>query len=378
MIVNLKPGRFKCFGDETFALGKLTLLTGANGAGKSSLLQLLLLLRQASDPSDQRKFVRLTGPHMLQLGRAADVFNLVAGGLEHGIAAEVTLADGGVCRWSFTAETEDDLVLLVEERPKTVEELPLGLREDFTYLSAERLGPRDLSPLDAAPSGRVGVGVQGEFTAQVLLQRERERIRPALHHPSTDAGQRGLPVYLGKQVELWMRDLVPGLELRVQSFEGANAVALRMRRSGAMQDWLRPTNMAFGVSYALPVIVAGLLANPGALLLVENPEVHLHPSAQSSMGRFLATVAAAGAQVVVETHSDHVLNGVRLAVAQKHPLRAKDVVVHHFEVGDGQPRFTRIDVSEGGDLSTWPTGFFDQSEKDLAQLIKARREARGK
>jgi predicted ATPase len=65
-------------------------------------------------------------------------------------------------------------------------------------------------------------------------------------------------------------------------------------------------------------------------------------------------------------------------VAQKHPLRAKDVVVHHFEVGDGQPRFTRIDVSEGGDLSTWPTGFFDQSEKDLAQLIKARREARGK
>src|SRR5258708_19149441 len=197
MMVNVKHGRVKCFGDETFALGKLTLLTGANGAGKSSLLQLLRLLRQASDPSDQRKFVRLNGPHMLQLGRAADVFNLIAGGLEHGIAAEVTLANGGACRWSFTAETEDDLVLLVEERPKTVEELPSGLREDFTYLSAEPLGPRDLSSIDAAPSGRVGVGVQSAFTAQVLPQRERERIPPALHHPSTDARRPGLPGALG-------------------------------------------------------------------------------------------------------------------------------------------------------------------------------------
>jgi predicted ATPase len=378
MIVKIKPGRFKCFGDETFALGKLTLLTGVNGAGKSSLLQLLLLLRQASDPGDERKFVRLNGPHMLQLGRAADVFNLVAGGLEHGIAAELTAAHGATCRWSFTAETEDDLVLIVQERPGTFEELPFGLAADFTYLSAERLGPRDLSPLDAAPLSGVGVGVQGEFTPQVLLQRDRERIRPELHHPSTDVGGRALPVYLGKQVELWMRELVPGLELRVQSFEGANAVALRMRRSGAIQDWLRPTNMAFGVSYALPVIVAGLLASPDALLLVENPEAHLHPSAQSSIGQFLATVAAAGAQVVVETHSDHVINGVRLAVARDHRLRPPDVVIHHFEVSDGQPRFTQINVSEGGELSTWPTGFFDQTEKDLAQLVKARREARAK
>jgi predicted ATPase len=376
MIATLKPGRFKCFTDEAFALGKLTLLTGVNGAGKSSLLQSLLLLRQASDGED-RRFVRLNGPHMLQLGRASDVFNLVAGGLEHGITAEMTVAGGATRRWSFTAETEDDLVLLVDERPGTAE-LPSGLAADFTYLSAERLGPRDLAPLDAAPSGRVGVGVQGEFTAQVLLQRERERIRPALHHPSTGAGARALPVYLGKQVELWMRELVPGLELRVQSFEGANAVALRMRRSGGVQDWQRPTNMAFGVSYALPVVVAGLLASPGALLLVENPEAHLHPSAQSNMGNFLATVAAAGAQVIVETHSDHVLNGVRLAVARQHPLRADDVVIHHFEASDGRPRFTRIQVSDGGELSTWPAGFFDQTEKDLAELVQARRGARRK
>lgn len=377
MIARLKPGRFKCFADEIFPLGRLTLLTGVNGAGKSSLLQLLLLLRQASDPSEQRSFVRLNGPHMLQLGRAADVFNVVAGGLEHGIVAALTCDDGRTCQWSFRAETEDDLVLLIEERPETPGHLPLGLTGDFTYLSAERMGPRDLSPVDAAPAGRVGVGVQGEFTAQVLLERERERIRPELHHPSTDAGARGLPVYLGKQVELWMRELVPGLELRVQSFEGANAVALRMRRSGAMQDWLRPTNMAFGVSYSLPIVVAGLLASRDAMLVVENPEAHLHPAAQSNMGRFLATVAASGVQVLVETHSDHVLNGVRLAVAREHPLQPQDVVIHHFDVaGNGAPRFTQLQVTPGGDLSHWPEGFFDQSEKDLTQLVKARRGAR--
>jgi predicted ATPase len=217
------------------------------------------------------------------------------------------------------------------------------------------------------------VGTQGEFTAQVLALREREQVREALRHPDTE--RRGGVTYLGKQVELWLGDLVPGLELRAQSFQGTNSVALRMRRSSSTLDWLRPTNMAFGVSYALPIIVAGLLSPPGSLFLIENPEAHLHPSGQSRIGRFLARLAATGVQVVVETHSDHVLNGIRLAVAtREHPITPEQVVIHHF---DAQPapgsRSTEISVTPTGGLSTWPKGFFDQSEQDLALLVKARR-----
>jgi predicted ATPase len=105
------------------------------------------------------------------------------------------------------------------------------------------------------------------------------------------------------------------------------------------------------------------------MLLVENPEAHLHPAGQSKLGRFLARVAGSGVQVVMETHSDHVLNGARLAVANDRTLRARDMLVHYF----GESQTSVISVNEKGELDHWPMGFFDQIENDLGGLARARR-----
>ena len=104
-------------------------------------------------------------------------------------------------------------------------------------------------------------------------------------------------------------------------------------------------------------------------MLVENPEAHLHPAGQSKLGRFLARVAGSGVHVVVETHSDHVLNGARLAVAQDRSLPAGDMIVHYFDHGQTLP----IQVNDKGELDHWPAGFFDQFESDLGRLARARR-----
>jgi predicted ATPase len=105
------------------------------------------------------------------------------------------------------------------------------------------------------------------------------------------------------------------------------------------------------------------------MLIVENPEAHLHPAGQSRLGRFLARVAGSGVQVIVETHSDHVLNGVRLAAVADSSVPANDVIVHFFDGDTVLP----IDLGARGDLSAWPTGFFDQIEDDLGRLARARR-----
>ena len=89
----------------------------------------------------------------------------------------------------------------------------------------------------------------------------------------------------------------------------------------------RPTNVGFGLGYALPIVVACLIAKPGALLLLENPEAHVHPQGQSAMARLSCAAASAGAQVIVETHSDHILNGVRLMV-KRGQIPADDVILH--------------------------------------------------
>lgn len=365
MISAIRLVNFKCFEDETLALRALTVVVGANGAGKSSLLQGILLIQQASET--EAKYVKLNGPSLLSLGKTADVFCQFQHG-RIGVEIEVTLDGGAPLTWRFEEGAKEEYVLTVTERPSGFRPL------DVTYLNAERIGPRDTLGVDSSPNDELKVGVRGEFTAQVLAThvlsgRQRGQVRTKLCHPGTEDGL----AQLGKQVELWMGEIAPGIEIRPLTLPDTNISALRIKRGRT--DWLRPPNIGFGVSYALPIVVAGLLAPEGSLLLVENPEAHLHPAGQSGIGRFLATLAAAGVQVVAETHSDHVLNGIRLAaVDTRHPIGHEQIVVQYFHGDDAAPqRAQTIDVTAKGGLSTWPVGFFDQSEKDLAAILEARR-----
>jgi predicted ATPase len=103
-------------------------------------------------------------------------------------------------------------------------------------------------------------------------------------------------------------------------------------------------------------------------LLLENPEAHIHPQGQSAMARLTCAAAAAGAQVIVETHSDHILNGVRLSV--KHELlSAEDVVLQYFHREDGGIGIVSPAMGSDGMLSQWPQGFFDEWDRTLDQLL---------
>jgi len=114
-----------------------------------------------------------------------------------------------------------------------------------------------------------------------------------------------------------------------------------------------------------------LLARHGQLLIIGSPEAHLHPMGQSKMGGFLAKIAAAGVQVFIETHSDHVLNGIRIAVRNK-VIEPKNVAVHFFnnavDIAVDSARVVSMEVDPQGNLTEWPEGFCDQTEKDLADL----------
>jgi predicted ATPase len=133
-------------------------------------------------------------------------------------------------------------------------------------------------------------------------------------------------------------------------------------------EWRRPANVGYGLTYAFPILVALLAAESGDIIILDSPEAHLHPQAQSRMGWLLAVFAAAGIQLVIETHSDHVLNGIRLAVRDK-ILPVTKLSLLFFTgaslAGHGVicPR-----VDEQGRINEWPDGFFDQSDKDIAQL----------
>jgi predicted ATPase len=163
-----------------------------------------------------------------------------------------------------------------------------------------------------------------------------------------------------------MRSLFPGCDLQTQPIPFTSAVTLGLKtRDG--DNFRRSTNVGFGLTQAFPIFVEVLAASAGDLLLIENPEVHLHPGGQSRMGRFLALAAASGVQIVLETHSDHVLNGIRLAV-RSGLVPAERVVFHYLTSKEQQVVLNMVRIEQDGTIRDWPKGFFDQFEEDLAAL----------
>jgi predicted ATPase len=363
VIDEVEVTNFKRFSRLAVRLGRLSLLTGVNSGGKSSVIQALLLLHSDRLPGGA---VPLNGPHGLALGEASDVLNSNAASS----IIEISIGIGGD-RGSLVLEVPHErspsLSAVRIDLPAELARMT-GRERGFVYLSAERLGPRDLQEVAVDFEDDLSVGTRGEFTAHVLTQLGREPVDLVRQHPDTAAS--GGIVTLNSQTELWMSSIVSPIQIEATWLAGTNAAMVRFRPPNLLTEWLRPANVGFGVSYALPIVVAGLTSPPEGLLVVENPEAHLHPAGQSAMGRFLARVAASGTQVLVETHSDHVIDGVRRAVGVDRTIPAEDVVAHFFS-SDATP--VALSVDEKGSMSGWPLGFFDQTERDLSELARVQR-----
>lgn len=368
MIDAIEIRGFKRFEQERIPFRSLTLLTGLNGAGKSTTIQAILLMRAASLTSNNR--IPLNGQFGLALGETSGILN--ANSDPHdGIGLEFKMANLPLTSWGFNLGQDDDahrLSIDITSCPDIIPSIISGPGRNFAYLCAERLGPRDgLSP-DSIGSEQVGVGVQGEFTAQVLAQLDRYLVPE--HRRIEDSG---IPPTLQHQVESWVSKIVRPIQIKAEWIQGTSITTLRFRSPGD-SEWIRPYNTGFGISYALPIIVAGLTVMPGGILIVENPEAHLHPAGQSMMAGFLARVAKDDVQVIVETHSDHILNGLRRAIGEDKILPHTDASVLFFDqVEDKKPTITEIRFSPTGALDQWPARFFDQYQIDVAALSRARR-----
>ncbi len=372
MITRIDLELFKCFEVLKLPLAPLTLLSGANASGKSTVLQALVLLHQTILDHEWSTRLQLNGSE-IELGTVTDVIDKVYGRRE--FTVEI-IDDDCTVRWAFHYDEDKQSMSVAvgsvsisgksiqhPERLRFLFPEPLGAAEGLatrlrmlTYLTAERLGPRDGYDLQDPLATQV-VGPRGENTVGLLYQKRDSTVLSALVLESE-------PPTLLKQVAARMSAFFPGASLTIQPVSQANMVTLGLTTSGET-GFHRPINVGFGLTQVLPIIVASLVAKEGDLLLIENPEVHLHPAGQSLMGQFLTEVAAAGVQVLTESHSDHVLNGIRRAV-KGGALSAEKVALHFFKPRDQTgDQVTSPTLDASGNIDHWPDGFFDQFDKDI-------------
>ncbi len=371
MLNRLDLHLFKCFELLRLPLGPLTLLSGSNASGKSSVLQTLVLLHQTMREHEWSTRLMLNGT-AIRLGTVSDVVDKV-----HGRSTfEIGVVDDDVhYQWVFTGERSemsmaveqvtvggsayDDPQVLRHLLPPSTDGSVSKLADrvrGLTYITAERVGPREVYTVEDRQIAPV-VGPVGEHAVSVLNWGRDERVLEEL--VLVDAPPTRL-----RQVEERMRTLFPGCGLVVQQVPQTNVVTLGIRTSDDT-DFHRPINVGFGLTQVFPIVVAALSAAPNDVLLIENPEVHLHPAGQAQMGQFLADVARAGVQVIIETHSDHILNGIRRSVKAGR-LHPEDVVLHFFKPRSLEEAQVVSPILDGsGNIDFWPEGFFDQFDKDM-------------
>ena len=400
MLRNIKLTHFKCFEQLDLNCKPLNLLCGLNGMGKSSVIQVLLVLRQSFETGELLAGRLALNGERAGIGTGEDVLFEDAERDVLGFALE---SDGTDDSWEmeFDCSTADPLAPLpskagiVKDR-RGEETLSKPLDKDrigeevfqgkFTehayvpsewrdvppfggelvYVNAERVGPQELYPIATDVLTRRGdFGESGEY-AWDYLNRHQNDLLQADDPRCIEGRDRPLLAI----VDQWMQDVCPGVHLQLEEVRAADAVIAGFtfdREDDVASRRYRATNVGFGLSYALPVILA-LLSNPGTLCLIENPEAHLHPRGQTKLAELAARASKAGVQVIAETHSDHFMDGVRIAVRDG-LIEPEDAAFHYFERKDNQTVVTSPQIDSDGRLSSWPIGFFDQHDENLARLL---------
>jgi predicted ATPase len=380
---------FKCFNEKTvLPIGKFTLLTGVNGKGKSTVIQSLLLPSQSLLKSTEGTSLILNGD-WVELGSYDDVrSSLNSSNSNIKFSYEFQDKDS-----YFQLHTEFTRNYLGEAYGDLEDEGSLGLKsvkiksstfgltnvdtfnlteitepvdfdnvrgfvsgfEKITFISADRIGPRTFHTSNL--NANTGVGKNGENTALAIYKSRLMQVTECLRMEGSEIN--GVP----EQVSAWIGYIFKSGSVKVDSIS-ESLKQIKLNTDGSIYNY-KPENVGYGFSYCLPIIVAGLTAKAKDILIVENPEAHLHPSAQNRITKFLCLVAKSGVNVIVETHSPSILNGVRLSV-KANDLNADETSVLFF--GEGDKQLKRVMIEEGGLIEEWPIGFFDQDEVDLDKL----------
>jgi predicted ATPase len=359
---------FKCFEDQTLELSSLALLSGLNGMGKSSVLQSLLLLRQSHQQGLLPKTGLALNGDLVRLGTAKDA--LFENAQEEQISFVVTWDNEESGEWQFKYNREADVLGMDSEKISDGVFKTSLFGDEFHYLQAERIGPRTFFEIsDYQVRHHHQLGTRGEFTAHFLSLFEKENIpNKDLAHPE------GKSLQLLNQVEAWIGEVSPGTRIHFETHVGMDLVNLQysfeIGKLGSSNPY-RSTNVGFGITYTLPILVALLSAKPETLILLENPEAHLHPKGQARIGELIAQSCDGGVQILLETHSDHVLNGIRLAV-HSGKVNPEKISLHYFtrKEEQGISHVISPKIDRNGRIDQWPDGFFDEWDKSLDALLE--------
>ena len=373
MITKIKIENFKSILSAEIPIGNLNLFTGVNGSGKSTFLQTILLFRQSylSGSLFREPYsLRISSPDSLvNLGTYKDILCHQAKKGEESIKIEVDFQQNILHFESDSYSIENrDLNILKGKLSNNI--IAFESENIFTdncqYLTASRIEPNEDYPRFSQDNELLGK--RGEYTAHFLEKNGNKDI------PIRELSFNKKPssYTLINQLNDWMSEISNSIEVLTNENLSTNRIELSYQfklPDGTPTQNQKPQNVGFGITHTLPIVVAILSARPNDIIIMENPETHLHPRGQAKLSYLLAKAAQNNIQLFIETHSDHIINGLRVAV-KNNMIDSENVFVNYFsKTSQNLSEIKRIKIQSGGGLEEWPEGFFDEFDNLLNELL---------
>ena len=365
MINRIIVENFKSLKRIDLNVNNLNLLMGLNGMGKSSFLQVLLLLMQSDEL--EKRIVDLNG-ELVQIGQGKDALYQFAEGKS--IAFGLGINGQQLYLWRFPYQSDKEKLTAVTGYKKQLMAFFRTTTKQFQYISAERIGPRDIYDVSSiVVTDKKQFGLHGEYAAYFIEIFGLDYVvSEGLRHPNAASNK------LIHQLNAWMHEISPGVLINTKNVPVANKVILDYQFELAKEktNSFRPKNVGFGITYVLPVVLALLTAGKEKIIVIENPESLVHPKGQARLGKLMALAANLGAQLFIETHSDHILNGIRVAVKENNIDKSNVNVMYFDKITTDTEQFTnitQIEIDKNGELSVYPKDFLDEWSNQLLKLI---------
>ena len=338
MIETIHIKGLKCFDDVNVKFGRLNILAGINSIGKSTIIQAILALVQSGNDNGKP----FQGEY-INIGKVSELRNKYIG------------SD------TISIEVNEDYGLIAygDKNFETTGEFPedeLNVR----YISADRIGVRETYEQNVKE--RDEIGTKCEYAYDYLAKHDIDSWQD--NQMVFDSSSK---LTFGGQVNYWLEKIL-GYTVYAEEIERTTLIRVSFGKSD-VGNGISPINVGTGVSYIAEVIIAALSCKQGDMLIIENPEIHLHPSAQTEFVMFLTFLAQHGIQTIVETHSDHIFNGVRKSVHEDF-IDKEEVSIYFFQRKDnGCTEPVLIELNDEGNVLNQKDGLFDQIKKDLDVIL---------
>jgi predicted ATPase len=245
---------------------------------------------------------------------------------------------------------------------------PLGwlaeeLENNFYYLESLRPRPRSMYVVD--PNPPLAISAQGELPFQKLWYDKEKQFKTIVHgyeieeKDLVDAANRILDSLGIKQLLSISPEGSLGFQIRFQTVDGKDSVSI--------------PHVGFGISQILPIILICLESKEGDTIIIDHPEIHLHPNAQALLADYFIKLIKSGRRLIVETHSQYFINRLIRRSAEEEGLADKiNVLFVRPQRGEEGATIAQLEINEDGDISNWPPDFFPEPDEDIAQTLTAK------